>query len=1037
MKPLLLIHYGLVFFLLPYFTQAQTFLWAKSVGGPSEDTGRLIATDGNGNIYIAGTFKYSVDFDPGINEAIVPHYGNQYYQDNDIFIAKYTKNGEYLWAIHIGGEEPDNVEDMAVDTEGNVYITGNFADSLDFDPSDQQVFLKSVGQKNIYLAKYDGKGNYQWAHSIGDISTEYAYGISVDIEGNVYLTGELPGGYTDFDPSPSTALLYHNTSSAFIAKYRTDGTYEWAKNLRASISEGKDVTIDLEGNIIITGRFSRPTDFDFGDSSKILETYGNDDIYIAKYDKDKNYQWAINIGGTGYSEQVRKITTDDRGNVFVTGSFTGTIYFDQKKDSLTSQGNNDIFIAKYDSAGVYQWAIHLGKNSLHPYPIEVRGIAADGGGNVYITGAYRYEIDFDPGPDTANITNNKYRNAFIAKYNTQGKYVWVHSFGGTDDDIGFAIYSDRNNIYFTGYYEGIAVDFEPDTNETGLTSKGWHDIYFAKIHVYCTPPIKPATSIVFGEATRDEIPITRVIPPFRGADGYVIKINSVNQFTTPVDGKSLPIAHTQYQGGEQVIYASKDQPTALQVTELKPRTTYYFKAFAFNTCLDNYAFETEGLVTHARTEKLSQHITFEPIVARSYAEHKFKIPAQTNAPLSITFESSNPEVAVIQGDTVIITGVGSTQITAKQSGNQDYYPANEITQNLTVIKASQTIILDSIAPKNYGDSTFYLTGITTSALDVQYKSSNPSVATISDNLVTMVGAGATVITAYQDGNENYLAAADISKILLINKATQSINFSLGQDSLKNLNQPPFPIQATSSTGLPVRFYSTDPKVATVTKNLVTIKGRGITQIVATQGGNNDYQPAPEVSQTLRINLDKPTGLKVQIVGRHSVQLTWDIEKDQIRQTRIERRVATSQRFKEVFTGNISTYIDSSLAILPGQTYYYRVIAKGDGGIESLPSETVGVKIPTDEIVTQLPLNAVPDRLLVFPNPSQSGTFKLKHNPLYSVKGSTLTLVNEQGKVIRQYTRLPKLINLQAQPDGIYFLLTQHKNQMYTHKLIKK
>ncbi|HRR16715.1 MAG TPA: gliding motility-associated C-terminal domain-containing protein, partial [Bacteroidales bacterium] len=172
-------------------------------------------------------------------------------------------------------------------------------------------------------------------------------------------------------------------------------------------------------------------------------------------------------------------------------------------------------------------------------------------------------------------------------------------------------------------------------------------------------------------------------------------------------------------------------------------------------------------------------------------------------------------------------------------------------QTLIVNRANQTIIFAPLPEKTYGDADFNITATASSGLPVSFSSSNTSVATVTGNSVHIVGAGTTIITASQPGNENYNPASDVQQTLIVNRANQTIIFAPLPE--KTYGDADFNITATASSGLPVSFSSSNTSVATVTGNLVHIAGAGTTTISASQPGNENYNPAQDVEQILTIN----------------------------------------------------------------------------------------------------------------------------------------------------------------------------------------
>ena len=295
-----------------------------------------------------------------------------------------------------------------------------------------------------------------------------------------------------------------------------------------------------------------------------------------------------------------------------------------------------------------------------------------------------------------------------------------------------------------------------------------------QFYTLCNGPNNQVTGVTFGAVTSNSIVFTGFTAPAGGAIGYVVKINSVNTFTTPTDG-ALPSASLAWaDSGEQVVYAGTSITPNITITGLTSGVTYFFKVFAYNDCGGTNTFESTGTEASTATPKADQTITFTlgADATKNFGDAPFNLTGTASSGLAVTYTSSNTAVATISGNTVTITGVGTTTITASQAGNTNFNAATDVTQMLTVNKGNQTITftLGADANKVVGDANFTLSGTASSGLAVSYTSSNTSVATVSGNTVTIVGPGTTDITASQAGNTNYNAATDVVQTLTVSDA---------------------------------------------------------------------------------------------------------------------------------------------------------------------------------------------------------------------------------------------------------------------------
>jgi len=391
----------------------------------------------------------------------------------------------FAWVKGMGGSDNEQGNRVAVDGAGNVYVTGFFKGTADFDPGTGTANLTSAGNQDIFLAKYDAAGNYVWAKSMGGLYDDQGLDIAVDGSGKVYVTGIFKGT-ADFDPGTGTANLSSVATSndVFVSKYDTAGNYVWAKSVGGNgDDQGLGIAVDGSGNVHVTGYFSSATaDFDPGTGVSNLSRVGTADIFVAKYDINGNYTWARNIGSSGNDNWGQAIGVDGSGNVYVTGYFFATVDFDPGTGTanLTSGGGCDVFLAKYDAGGNYVWAKQMG-GSPSDYDAGY-GLAVDGSGNAYVTGIFTGTMDADPGSGTANLTSGGNYDVFFAKYDAGGNYVYAKKVGGSNYDQSLDITADGSgNVYVTGYFTSATADFDPGTGTANLTNNaGGYDGFVAK-----------------------------------------------------------------------------------------------------------------------------------------------------------------------------------------------------------------------------------------------------------------------------------------------------------------------------------------------------------------------------------------------------------------------------------------------------------------------------------------------------------------------------------------------------------------------------
>ncbi|MBK7692341.1 MAG: SBBP repeat-containing protein [Bacteroidetes bacterium] len=265
-------------------------------------------------------------------------------------LALYSSKAQtYQWAKSIGATDEDMSKSIAVDGSGNVYTTGFFTGTVDFDPGPGTNNLTCVGDKDIFISKLDAMGHFLWAKSMGGIDIDWGYSIALDGAGNVYTTGFFEGS-ADFDPGVGTNILSTTGEGDFdiyISKLDAAGNFIWAKSMGASsYDEGRSIAVDGAGNVYTTGYFQGSVDFDPGVGTNYLTGAGSLDIFISKLDAAGNFVWAKSMGGVA-SDWGVSIVVDRAGNIYTTGIFSGSGDFDPGPgtSNLTSAGNMDIFIS--------------------------------------------------------------------------------------------------------------------------------------------------------------------------------------------------------------------------------------------------------------------------------------------------------------------------------------------------------------------------------------------------------------------------------------------------------------------------------------------------------------------------------------------------------------------------------------------------------------------------------------------------------------------------------------------------------------------
>ena len=472
---------------------AQSFKWVKQFGGTGHTYSNVIIADNKGNSYTGGRFNVETDLDPGPGT-----YTLSTLSAANAYITKLDDQGNLIWAKSFGNDVTGtgytsnaNISSMAVDTSGNIYITGGFVGKLDFDPGPGTYTLSSFDSLNypdVFIMKLNTSGNFVWAKKIGGAASDAGNALSLDASNNVIITG-YNSHTIDFDPGPGTSNLNLGT---FFLKLSNSGTFIWAKSIGISglandMSDKLLADVDALGNIYYSGTFSGTFDFDPGPGSYNLTSSNGTNAFILKLNALGDFVWAKCPERSSNSGVVDCISMafDNLENIYVTGYYSGTVDFDSGPgvNNLTATVGTgpkvDVFVLKLDNQGNFKWAKGFGGSDDD---IGL-AIATDVLGGVYITGVFKQTVDFDPGAGTLSLNSNGGNDIFISKLDALGNFSGAKSIGnmGTDYVWDLAVDKDRD-IYLTGDFYNT-VDFDPDAGVYNLTTfSGFaNDTYVLKL----------------------------------------------------------------------------------------------------------------------------------------------------------------------------------------------------------------------------------------------------------------------------------------------------------------------------------------------------------------------------------------------------------------------------------------------------------------------------------------------------------------------------------------------------------------------------
>jgi len=325
--------------------------WSRNFGADefTDCLGYGVSADALGNVFISGDGQ------------LIP--GGPFFA----FITKYDAAGNLQWTTQqLSSAEGDRSRGVSADGLGNAYISGRTG------------ILEGPSHFEAFVSKYDAAGNLQWTKQLGTAEFDESYGVSADGMGNVYISGSTDG---------SLGGLYAGGGDAFVAKYDAAGNLQWTRQLgTAGHDQSNGVSADGLGNVYISGE----TRGSLGGSNA-----GSSDAFITKYDAAGNLQWTKQLGTTGFDDCLG-VSADGLGNAYASGLTDSSL-------GGAHLGDQDAFVANYDSAGNLQWTRQLGTVNVD----QGYGVSADGLGNAYISGLLRSV------------------NAFVARYDAEGNFQWT------------------------------------------------------------------------------------------------------------------------------------------------------------------------------------------------------------------------------------------------------------------------------------------------------------------------------------------------------------------------------------------------------------------------------------------------------------------------------------------------------------------------------------------------------------------------------------------------------------------------------------
>ena len=355
---------------------AGNVVWAVNGGGSTTDYGRGIGVDAAGNVYVTGIFAGpTATFG---STTLRASNGGLF----DIYVAKLSPSGTWLWAVQGGGGSggEEYAQSLAVDGAGNAYITGTYSSASATFGSTVLTNTGPTGSAEIFVAKLNAAGSWQWAVSGGGSGADFAESIVLDGSGNACITGSTNSLNAVFG---SVGLARTSLNSGLlVARLSAAGSWQWATGSGGTgRANGYDLTVDAAGNSFVAGQFSGAATFGSARLTSIGPT--NTDLVVARLDNAGAFVWATAGGGSG-TEIGHGVALDGTGSVYAGASFNSAT-LTLGSSSLTSAGSFDALVGRLSAAtGTWQGAVAAGGTG----PDQVQHLASGPGSTLYLTGNF-------------------------------------------------------------------------------------------------------------------------------------------------------------------------------------------------------------------------------------------------------------------------------------------------------------------------------------------------------------------------------------------------------------------------------------------------------------------------------------------------------------------------------------------------------------------------------------------------------------------------------------------------------------------------
>lgn len=446
---------------LPLIIDPPTRIWASYFGGSGDDRLYGSTLDKNENLIVCGNaYSYNLATFGAHQTAFVG--GSQGIWVGDGIVSKFTSNGARMWSTYYGGDRPDDIWNVACDSSNNIYFVGRtLSDTGIATSGSHQSSIGGNGSlQDGFLVKLNSNGIRQWGTYVGGDGSDQSYACAIDKDQNIYISGYA---YSNTKIATNGAWQFDVSilgSDAFLMKYKPDGTKLWGTYLGGSgMDQSFSCATDDSGYVYMAGYAKSYSTMGYKTSHQ-ANNAGGEDGFLSKFDSSGNMVWSTYYGGVNL-DNVTSCIVDANGNIFIAGvtsSDSGIAISGAFQD--TNAGNGDLFLAKFNRSGEFQWGTYFGSSNQEE--ADYSCLSFDRLGNVYFAGSTLSASGLSSS-GSYQVSGAGAKDGILAKFTNNGIRVWSTYYGGgNDESINSLSCGKGDYLYLCGY----------SSSGTGMSTNG-------------------------------------------------------------------------------------------------------------------------------------------------------------------------------------------------------------------------------------------------------------------------------------------------------------------------------------------------------------------------------------------------------------------------------------------------------------------------------------------------------------------------------------------------------------------------------------